>query len=325
MNKLVSVVVPAYNVGLYIEDCIKSVINQTYSNWELIVVDDGSTDNTLNLAKKIAATDRRIRVHGQDNQGVSVARNTGLSMATGNEIIFLDGDDFWLPECLQKLVTAKEQSGAQVSYCGYNHFYINGYNRSYRYGYQDDNVLISAINGEVRFHVGALLIDKKVLLNNNLKFTEGCLIGQDLEFMLKLAAVASYKSVAESLLMYRVRPNSAIKSKWKWKKHFHAIKGVRRAAEFIIDKSQNSKELPTIRRELDIRLGKMLSKFLWRIVKTNGYKEAYSIITKEIMEDPFYALILEKFPLGELEFLDRVKYRIVLSKNYLLWNFAKYM
>lgn len=324
MTILVSIVIPAYNVGLYIEDCIKSVLNQTYSNWELIVVDDGSNDDTFDLAKKTAGTERRIRIHRQSNQGVSVARNTGLSLATGNNIIFLDGDDFWLPECLQKLVTAKEKSGAQVSYCGYNHLYINGYNRNYRYSYPDDSVLIAAISGKVRFHVGAMLIDKEVLTKNNLKFTEGCLIGQDLEFMLKVAAVASYKSVAENLLMYRVRPNSAIKSKWKWEKHFHAIKGVRRAAEFIIDKSQDSKELPIIQRELNIRLGKMLSKFLWHIVKTNAYEDASAII-KRITEDRFYASVLDKFPQSKLEFLDRVKYRIVLSNNNILWNLAKYL
>lgn len=324
MSKLVSVVVPAYNVGPYIEDCINSVVNQTYSKWELIVVDDGSTDNTYDLAKKTAGDDRRIRIHKQNNQGVSMARNTGLGMATGTDVIFLDGDDFWLPECLAKLVAAKDKSRAQVGYCGYNHFYINGYNRNYRYGYPDGNILIEAINGEVRFHLGALLIDKKVLIDINLQFTEGCLIGQDLEFMLKLAAVASYKSVSENLLMYRVRPNSAIKSKWKWEKHFHAVKGLRRAAEFIIDKSRNSKDLPIIRRGLDIRTGKLIAKFLWRIVKTNDYEDANRII-KEVTADPYYTSVLENFPRSELEFLDRIKYGIVLSNNRMFWSLAKYM
>lgn len=325
MSKSVSVVVPAYNVGPYIEDCIKSVINQTYSNWELIVVNDGSTDNTYNLAKQAAGNERRVRVHNQNNQGVSVARNTGLSMATGTDIIFLDGDDFWLPDCLEKLVDTKERSGAQVGYCGYNHLYMNGYNRNYRYGYPDGNILIPAIKGEVRFHLGALLIDKKVLTDNNLLFTEGCLIGQDLEFMLKLAAVATYKSVSENLLMYRVRPGSAIKSKWKWERHLHALKGVRRATEFIIDKCRDSKDLPVIRRELDIRLGKMLSKFLWRVIKTNSYEDAESIIEKIITEEPYYASVLEKFSQSELGFLDKVKHKIVLSKSPMFWSFAKFM
>lgn len=324
MARLVSVVVPAYNVGTYIEDCIKSVINQTYTNWELIVVDDGSADDTFELAKKTAGNDRRIRIHKQNNKGVSVARNTGLSMATGVDIIFLDGDDFWLPECLQKLIEAKEKSGVQVSYSGYNHYYMNGYNRNYRYGYPDGNILIPAIKGEVRFHLGAMLIDKRVITENKIKYTEGCLIGQDLEFMLKLAAVASYKSVSENLLMYRVRPDSAIKSKWKWEKHFHAIKGVRRAAEFIITKSQNSPDLETIQSELDIRLGKLLIKFMWRIVKTNTYGDALDLIIKTLT-DPFYGSILTRFNKSNLEFLDRIKYQIVQSRNRTIWSLTKYI
>src|SRR5690606_8801406 len=133
-----------YNVGLYLEDCIKSVLSQTYTNLELIVVNDGSTDNTLDVAEKAAGNDPRIQIYTQINQGSSVARNTGLSYTKGSSIIFLDGDDFWLPECLEKLVSAKEQSGAQVGYCGYNHYYMNGYDRNYRYGYPDGNILIPA-------------------------------------------------------------------------------------------------------------------------------------------------------------------------------------
>ncbi len=324
MDIIVSIVIPAYNVGLYIEDCIKSVFNQTYTNWELIVVDDGSTDNTLDIARKTVGDDPRIHIHTQPNQGSAVARNTGLSYAKGSSIVFLDGDDFWLPECLEKLVSVQEQSGAQVVYCGYNHYYMNGYNRNYRYGYPDGNIIIPVIKGEVRFQLGAMLIDKKVLADNKLNFTEGCLIGQDLEFMLKLAAVATFKAVPQNLLMYRVRPGSAINSKWKWEKHFHAIKGVRRAAEFITAQSKNSLELNIIRAELDIRLGKLLTKFLWHIVKTNSYEDTQDLIAK-ISMDPFYESILARFNKGSLEFLDRVKYQIVLSKNRILWSLAKHM
>ncbi len=80
------------------------------------MVNDGSTDNTLELARKAAGDDPRIHIHTQPNQGSAVARNTGLSHAKGSMIVFLDGDDFWLPECLENLVSAQEQSGAQVTY-----------------------------------------------------------------------------------------------------------------------------------------------------------------------------------------------------------------
>lgn len=324
MDKLVSVVVPAYNVGLYIEECVKSVLNQTYTNWELIIVDDGSKDNTFDLAKKAAGSDARIRIHRQENQGVSVARNTGLNMSTGSSIIFLDGDDFWLPQCLEKLVTAKEQSGAQVAYCGYCRFYTNGYKRPYRYGYPEGKVLIPAVKGEMRCQIGTMLIDKNVIRENNLKFTEGCLVGQDLEFMLKVAAVATYKSVPQNLLMYRVRPNSAVTAKWNWEKHIHVLNGVRRASEFIIDRYKDSPDFNKIQAELNIRLGKMLSKFLWRIVKSNTYEKALELVEK-ILADPFYASVQKRFNHNCLGFSDRFKYRIVLSKNQLFWNLAKYM
>ncbi len=324
LSELVSVVIPAYNVGPYIEDCIKSVFNQTYTNWELIVVNDGSTDSTLELAWKAAGDDPRIHIHTQPNQGSAVARNSGLSYAKGSSIIFMDGDDFWLPECLEKLVSAQEQSGAQVAYCGYNHYYMNGYNRNYRYGYPDGNIIIPAIKGEVRFHLGAMLIDKKVIDENKLKYTEGCLIGQDLEFMLKVAAVATFRAVPQNLLMYRVRPGSAINSKWNWEKHFHAVKGVRRAAEFIAEHYKESPNLSIIQSGMDIRLGKLLSKFFWHVVKTNNYQEALRIIER-ILEDHYYATTLEKLKKNQLSFLDRIKHQIVLSENRVLWNLAKYL
>ncbi len=201
---------------------------------------------------------------------------------------------------------------------------MNGYNWNYRYGYPDGNIIISAIKGEVRFQLGALLIDKKVLDENNLKFTEGCLIGQDLEFMLKLAAVATFKAVSQNMLMYRVRPGSAINSKWKWEKHFHAIKGVRRAAEFIAEHYKESPDLSIIQSGMDIRLGKLLSKFFWHVVKTHSYQEALGIV-EQILEDPYYATTLEKFKKNHLSFLDRIKHQIVLSRNRVFWKLAKFM
>lgn len=322
--ELVSIVVPAYNVSQYIAECIKSVLNQVYSNWELIVIDDGSTDNTYDIAVKAAGADPRVHIYKQNNQGVSFARNNGFIYAKGNDIIFLDGDDFWLPECLEKLVAVKQESGAQVGYCGYNHFYNNGFYRNYRYGYPSGNILIPAIKGEVRFHLGAMLIEKNVLIDNNLRFTEGCLIGQDLEFMLKVVAVAPFQSVSKNLLMYRVRPSSATHNKWNWEKHFNAVKGVRRAAEFICEKYKGSENENIIKSELNIRLGKLLGQHLWRIVKTNSYENAMRII-EEITKDPYYATILAKFEKNSLGFLVRLKFQIVQSKNRKLWSFAKYM
>lgn len=97
MNYLVSFVIPAYNVGKYIENCIHSIIHQTIPSWELILVDDGSTDTTPDICDKYANLDARIHVIHQENQGSAVARNSGFDVACGQWVAFIDGDD-WIEE-----------------------------------------------------------------------------------------------------------------------------------------------------------------------------------------------------------------------------------
>ena len=89
---MISVIMPVYNVEKYVSDCIESVLNQTYKNFELIIVNDGSTDNSLNEAKKYLC-DSRVHIYSQENKGLSAARNTGLKCVKGDYIYFIDSDD----------------------------------------------------------------------------------------------------------------------------------------------------------------------------------------------------------------------------------------
>ena len=91
---LISIIIPVYNVEKYLEECIESVINQTYRNLEIILVDDGSTDKCLETCKEYEKRDNRIKVIHQENAGVSVARNVGIDFSTGQYIGFVDSDDF---------------------------------------------------------------------------------------------------------------------------------------------------------------------------------------------------------------------------------------
>jgi teichuronic acid biosynthesis glycosyltransferase TuaG len=97
---------PAHNAEKFIEDSINSVLKQSYSNWELLIINDGSTDNTLSIAKKYAETDSRIKVITQANQKQGVARNNGIKNSKGSWIGFLDADDLWYPEKLEKQIAA---------------------------------------------------------------------------------------------------------------------------------------------------------------------------------------------------------------------------
>ena len=92
-NQLISLIVPFYNCKNYLEDCIKSLINQDYDNIEIILINDGSTDLSIDIAKKYAEKDKRIRVVEQENSGVSVARNKGMELAKGEYIAFVDADN----------------------------------------------------------------------------------------------------------------------------------------------------------------------------------------------------------------------------------------
>ena len=102
-QKKISVIVPAYNMEKYIERCLDSLIGQTYHNLEIIVVDDGSNDQTGILCDRYAKKDPRILVVHQENQGVSQARNVGLSRATGDYIGFMDSDDYIDPNMYQSM------------------------------------------------------------------------------------------------------------------------------------------------------------------------------------------------------------------------------
>lgn len=119
MNGLVSVIMPSYNTAKYIGESIRSVIAQTYTNWELIIVDDCSSDNTDEVVKPFLA-DRRIQyMKNAKNSGAAVSRNTALRKAKGRWIAFLDSDDLWAPEKLKKQIAFMEQGGYHFSYTQY--------------------------------------------------------------------------------------------------------------------------------------------------------------------------------------------------------------
>ena len=111
MNELVSVVIPTHNRADLLPRAIDSVLNQTYSNFEIIVVSDGSTDNTEEVVKSYSDKDSRIRFIGYSPaRGGNIARNTGIEAAKGEYVAFLDDDDEWMPEKLKKQIKVMESN-----------------------------------------------------------------------------------------------------------------------------------------------------------------------------------------------------------------------
>lgn len=118
-SPLISVIVPVYNVQDYLERCVTSLLNQTYHNLEIILIDDGSTDDSLMLCKGLSEKDARIRILSQSNQGVGAVRNLGVSMATGQYLGFVDGDDWVDVDMYESLLNLILKQGADVACCAH--------------------------------------------------------------------------------------------------------------------------------------------------------------------------------------------------------------
>ncbi|EIY5761567.1 glycosyltransferase family 2 protein, partial [Enterococcus faecalis] len=113
--KLVSVVIPVYNVEKYVEKCLDSVINQTYQNLEIIIVNDGSTDNSLSVCQKKKLSDSRIKLINKENGGLSSARNAGIECAQGEFICFIDSDDWIELDYIEVLLNGMENTNVDIS------------------------------------------------------------------------------------------------------------------------------------------------------------------------------------------------------------------
>lgn len=318
MNNLISIVIPAYNVELFISETLESIRKQTFTNWEAIIVDDGSTDNTVEVIKEYISSDNRFRLICQDNSGVSVARNTGILAASGMYLSFLDGDDMWQPTFLEELFNAFQEGNISMAYCGYTHLYANGLRRKFSYAYASGNILIPVVQGQTQVHIGAILVQKELIDHLGLLFTEGCLVGQDQEFIWKLVSYATVHAVERELLIYRIRAGSAITAKWNWQKHIHAFYGFKRAAEYILEHSLQYDDRSRIQLVLNTRVSYKLYKILWRMIK-----HGYGVEAKQLMNNEEYNVYLNYLDKTQLKLVDKIKAKIVFSRNDICWNVAK--
>ncbi len=125
INSKVSIIIPVYNVESYLDRCLKSVVEQTYSNIEIIVVDDGSIDDSYKIVEKYTNVDERVVLYRKNNGGLSSARNYGLSKMTGDYLLFLDGDDFLSEEAISTLMEKFIDNEVDISVGSAEYFYEN--------------------------------------------------------------------------------------------------------------------------------------------------------------------------------------------------------
>lgn len=214
-----SIIIPCYNIEEYIASTIKSVLNQSYQNWELILVNDGSKDNTLNIIKEFKKKEKRITVINQNNKGVSSARNIGLKKAEGEFIFFLDGDDFIRPDLLFKANKIfNENPDVDIFSFGFN--IVNKKNqviKSYTYDDKDGHIFSSNdfmnlyLTKKIRQTMCSFIVKKEVLDKNKIYFSKNISYGEDQEVQLK-SVFHSNKIFYSSkpFFEYLQRENSAV-------------------------------------------------------------------------------------------------------------------
>ena len=171
MNEKISIIIPAYNASKYITRTLYSICNQTYKNLEIIVVDDGSSDNTLEICKEQSEKDNRIKVFHKENEGVTLARDMGISMATGKFIGFVDADDTIDPKMYECLYNNLVKYDADISHCGYKTIKENGEEKLF-YGTEKTIVqsntdgVIDLIKGEIVEPSLCIKLFRKELFDN---------------------------------------------------------------------------------------------------------------------------------------------------------------
>ena len=212
-NILVSVIVPVYRVEPYLKKCIESIINQTYKNLEIILVDDGSPDNCPQICDEYAKKDPRIKVIHKKNGGVSSARNAGIDEAKGEYLCFCDSDDLYHENYVQKMVEAAKLSGEKFITCGLLKIQ-DGQNQpiTYKEGreiiesreqlfrlYKDEGILVVPTNK---------LYHKSII--GNIRFFTKIKTCEDWRFNLEvLKNQKSFYHINDCLYFYLVRENSA--------------------------------------------------------------------------------------------------------------------
>lgn len=198
----VSVIMPAYNSELYIRESIDSVLAQSFTEFELIVVDDGSTDATATIVQSV--TDQRVRLIRQPNRGVSVARNTGLEAARGEFITFLDSDDLYYPDFLKTLYQLIQSNQTEMSFSNYSESYhAEDMNKTdikkIRYFIKDKLFGTRMLTTDSQLdglpvHINSVMIAKKLIEQYHIRFLPAVRAFEDRNFLYKafLAAKKIY-------------------------------------------------------------------------------------------------------------------------------------
>jgi len=198
---MVSIILPAFNNEVYLVKAVESVLAQTYQDFEVIIIDDKSTDDTLACARNLAERDKRIRVIANpENLGVVQSRNKGFSAATGDLIAFLDSDDLWLPEKLEKQIDLMELKSLDLCYTAYSIIDADGKIHGKTYHVPETTSFKKMLKENV---IGNSSVMLRKSLTDNVKIREGYAHEDYVMWLELLRNGAKAGGINEPLMLYR--------------------------------------------------------------------------------------------------------------------------
>lgn len=221
---LISVIIPVYNVEKYLEECLRSVIAQTYSHLEIILVNDGSTDSSPEICDAYAQKDSRVQVIHKKNGGLSDARNEGIQISNGSFITFIDSDDIVIPDFIEKMLGAALAIKAEVVECNFQKFYDedlsfsikNEGEKSEPRSFSTELALKLLLEDRLRQMACAKIFDKKII--EGIFFEKGK-IHEDEFWMYQIFGKAlKVVKIEEILYLYRQQPESIMGKKYQLKR-----------------------------------------------------------------------------------------------------------
>lgn len=227
---LISVIIPAYNYANYLPQAIESIKNQSIDNWECLIIDDGSTDNTREVSENYANSDNRIKYHFKQNGGLSSARNHGINLATGKYVIFLDADDYLEKYNLEHLSNFLETKNDDCAVFGKffkfyddntpNYSWYKDYN--YKIGRQDD--FYQRLLYKNSLPPCAPMCPLNVIKTNNLQFDESLTSYEDWDFWLRLCKKIDFYYQPQENAAAMVRFHSGSMSTDNWRMEINQLK-----------------------------------------------------------------------------------------------------
>ena len=217
----ISIIVPIYNIEKYIVECLNSIINQTYKKYEIILVDDGSSDKSGEICDKYAIKNEKIKVIHKKNGGLSDARNSGIDIATGEYIMFVDGDDFLVNKnCLQNIVFELEKEKVDVLQYKMQYYYNSSKKVLHLNDLKEFNntpviECLKELNKSCQISISACdkIIKTSVIKDNEIYFKKG-INSEDIDWSLRLyLTIKSLKTINQEIYSYRQQRKESITNK----------------------------------------------------------------------------------------------------------------